>query len=281
MARRTRCADAGYVYHVLNRAVGRATWFAKAGDYAAFEKILQEGWERLGMRLLSYTLMPNHWHLVVWPGQDGALSSYVQWLTVTHVRRWHAHHHSVGSGPIYQGRFKSFPIQEGEHFLSVCRYVERNALRAQLVPRAEAWRWSSLWHRLQQTQVPWLSAWPTPTASTPAARPQVDFAYLRQQISLEHVLRHLGFFDQMRGRGPQRRGPCPVHGQPNDTQPTFSVHLGKNICQCFQADCAAQGNVLDLWAALHHLPIYEAALHLAETFHLYRNREEEHVKGAR
>jgi hypothetical protein len=121
----------------------------------------------------------------------------------------------------------------------------------------------------------------TPTASTPVARPQVDFAYLRQQISLEHVLRHLGFFDQLRGRGPQRRGPCPVHGQPNDTQRTFSVHLGKNICQCFQADCAAQGNVLDLWAALHHLPIYEAALHLAETFHVYRNREEEHVKGTR
>src|SRR5581483_11605 len=160
MARRTRCADAGYVYHVLNRALGRATLFAKAGDYAAFEKILLQGWERLGMRVLSYTLMPNHWHLVVWPERDGALSAYLQWLTVTHVRRWHAQHHSAGSGPIYQGRFKSFPIQEGEHFLTVCRYVERNALRAHLVQRAEAWRWSSLWHRAQQTQVPWLSAWP-------------------------------------------------------------------------------------------------------------------------
>lgn len=160
MARRTRCADAGYVYHVLNRALGRATLFAKAGDYAAFEKILLQGWERLGMRVLSYTLMPNHWHLVVWPERDGALSAYLQWLTVTHVRRWHAQHHSAGSGPIYQGRFKSFPIQEGEHFLTVCRYVEGNALRAHLVQRAEAWRWSSLWHRVQQTQVPWLSAWP-------------------------------------------------------------------------------------------------------------------------
>ena len=86
MARRTRCSDAGYVYHVLNRGVGRATIFDKTGDYAAFEKILREAWERTGMRLLSYVLMPNHWHLVVWPHHDGVLSTYVQWLTVTHVR---------------------------------------------------------------------------------------------------------------------------------------------------------------------------------------------------
>jgi putative transposase len=160
MARRTRCSDAGYVYHVLNRAVGRATLFHKPGDYAAFEKILRQAWERTGMRLLSYLLMPNHWHLVVWPEQDGALSTYAQWLTVTHVRRWHAHYHSEGTGPIYQGRFKSFPVQQDDHFLTLCRYVERNALRANLVERAENWRWSSLWHRTGATKVAWLSEWP-------------------------------------------------------------------------------------------------------------------------
>ena len=87
MARRTRCSDAGYAYHVLNRAEGRATLFRKPADYAAFENILRQAWERLGMRLLSYLVMPNHWYLVVWPLQDGALSTYVQWLTVTHDRR--------------------------------------------------------------------------------------------------------------------------------------------------------------------------------------------------
>jgi putative transposase len=160
MARRTRCSDGGYVYHVLNRGVGRATIFDKAGDYAAFEKILSEAWERTAMRLLSYVLMPNHWHLVVWPQHDGSLSPYLQWLTVTHVRRWHAHNHTEGTGPIYQGRFKSFPIQQDDHYLMVCRYVERNALRANLVKRAEDWRWSSIWHREQRTQVSWLSAGP-------------------------------------------------------------------------------------------------------------------------
>ncbi len=167
MPRRLRCSDAGYVYHVLNRAVGRATLFRKPADYAAFETILREAWERSAMRLLAYVIMPNHWHLVIWPADDGALSVYAHWLTVTHVRRWHAHHHSAGTGPIYQGRFKSFPVQEDEHLLTLCRYVERNPLRANLVGRVEDWRWSSLWHRVHATQVPWLSAWPTPTP-TPA-----------------------------------------------------------------------------------------------------------------
>jgi putative transposase len=90
------------------------------------------------------------------------LSRYAQWLTVTHVRRWHAHHRTAGTGPVYQGRFRSFPVQEDDHFYAVCRYVERNPLRANLVSRAEAWRWSSLWHRCQHTEVPWLSAWPLP-----------------------------------------------------------------------------------------------------------------------
>ncbi len=162
MARRLRCADAGYVYHVLNRAVGRATLFDKPADYAAFEKVVCQAWERSGMRLVSYVAMPNHWHLVVWPRDPGELSTWAQWLTVTHVRRWHAHHRSAGTGPIYQGRFKSFPVQEDDHYYTVCRYVERNPLRSALVRRAERWRWSSLWHRVQGTRVPWLSDGPLP-----------------------------------------------------------------------------------------------------------------------
>jgi putative transposase len=136
-------------YHVLNRAVGRATLFARAEDYAAFERVLREAKAHVPMRLLAYCLMPNHWHLVVWPQHDGELSSYMHRLTVTHTQRWHAHRHTAGTGPLYQGRFKAFPIQADEHLLTVCRYVERNPVRANLVPRAEAWRWSSLWQRLQ------------------------------------------------------------------------------------------------------------------------------------
>jgi putative transposase len=73
----------------------------------------------------------------------------MRWLTVTHTQRWHANHHTAGTGPLYQGRFKSFPVQDDHHLLRVCRYVERNALRAGLVERAEAWPWCSLSRRRQ------------------------------------------------------------------------------------------------------------------------------------
>ncbi len=122
---------------------------------------------------------------------------------------------------------------------------------------------------------------PVKPAMPSAARPCVDFAFLRQQVSLEQVLAHLGLLGQLHGSGPQRRGPCPVHSHPGDRDRTFSVHLGKNAFRCFQADCGLQGNVLDLWAAIHRLPLYDAALNLAETFGLPRSREEEPVKGTR
>jgi transposase len=120
-----------------------------------------------------------------------------------------------------------------------------------------------------------------PVKPAPAAkRPRIDFAFLRQQVTMQQALDHLGLLNQLRGRGLQRRGGCPLHSRPDDPQRTFSAHLGKNLFQCFHADCRAQGNVLDLWAAVHHLPLYEAALHLAETFQVPRNREEEPVNAA-
>jgi putative transposase len=160
MPRRLRFASGGYVYHVLNRAVARQQIFDKSLDYAAFERVLKEAKTQVPMRLLAYCILPNHWHLVVWPLQDGDLSEYLHWLTMTHTQRWHAHHHTTGTGPLYQGRFKSFPIQEDEHLLAVCRYVERNPLRANLVPQAETWRWGSLWHRVHNTADLLLDPWP-------------------------------------------------------------------------------------------------------------------------
>ena len=163
MPRRLRVSTGGVVYHVLNRAVGRARLFRTDADYLAFEKVLEQVHGRLPVRLLSYCLMPNHFHLVLWPREDGQLSEFMRLVTVTHTQRWHAYHRTAGTGPLYQGRFKSFPIQRDEHLLTVCRYVERNALRARLVDRAQAWRWSSCWRRIHEPRTPWLThrdRWP-------------------------------------------------------------------------------------------------------------------------
>jgi putative transposase len=143
-----RQCPGGYVYHVLNRANGRAALFRKPGDYAAFLRVLADTQERLPLRLLAYCLMPNHWHLLVWPDADDQVSSFLHYLTLTHTQRWLTHYHCVGTGHLYQGRFKSFPAESDDHLLTVWRYVERNALRAGLVERAEEWVWGSAWLRL-------------------------------------------------------------------------------------------------------------------------------------
>jgi len=188
MPRRLRFASGGLVYHVLNRAVARARIFDKSQDYAAFERVLKEAKAWLPMRLLGYCSMPNHWHLVVWPFQDGDLSEWLRWLTVTHTQRWHAHHHSAGTGPLYQGRFKSFPVQEDDHLLTTCRYVERNPLRAGLVSRAETWRWGSLWHRVHQTEDLLLDPWPVPRPDTwvehvNSVQSELELAMLRRCLT--------------------------------------------------------------------------------------------------
>jgi putative transposase len=162
MPRRPRFSSGGYLFHVLNRAVGRQTLFTRDEDYFAFQRILEEARGMARTRLLAYVIMPNHWHLILWPPEGDDLSTTMHWLTGTHTQRWHAAHGTSGTGPLYQGRFKSFPIQSDEHFLTVVRYVERNPLRANLVTKAENWRFSSLWQWHASRADVTLDEWPLP-----------------------------------------------------------------------------------------------------------------------
>src|SRR3972149_9188393 len=141
MVRTARASVGDVCYHVLNRGNARQEVFHKKEDYAAFLDLMEEAVERLPMRMLAWCLIPNHFHLVLWPHGDGDLSRWMQWLMTAHVRRYHRHYHS--SGHVWQGRFKAFPIQQDEHLLTVLRYVERNPLRCKLVKRAQLWPWSS------------------------------------------------------------------------------------------------------------------------------------------
>ena len=151
MPRTARLAIGDTVYHVLNRASGRATIFHNDKDYQHFEALLSEARELIDMRILAYTLMPNHWHLVLYPKNDGDMSEFMRWLTTTHVRQRRVATKSVGHGPLYQGAYKSFIVQEDKHLVDLIRYVEQNPLRASLVRRAEDWQWGSLWWRLKST----------------------------------------------------------------------------------------------------------------------------------
>ena len=162
MPRIARNAPGGMVFHVLNRRVDCQPLFRRDADYLRFEEVLGEVSALVPIRICAFCLMPNHWHLVLWPLCDGQLSKFMHRVTVTHAVRWKGHNDTVGQGHLYQNRFKSFPVQSDDHYLTVVRYVERNALRAKLVERAEEWRFSSLWRRRARavTEDPLLSSGP-------------------------------------------------------------------------------------------------------------------------
>ncbi len=160
MPRTKRASLANYCYHVLNRGNARSEVFHNDSDYDSFVDLIDEACQRRAMRVLAYCLMPNHFHLVLWPLGDGDLSTWMGWLMNAHVRRYHRDYQS--SGHIWQGRFKAFPIEEDEHLRKVLRYVERNPLRAGLVERAEDWAWSSLPATRRRGRPSWLDPGPAP-----------------------------------------------------------------------------------------------------------------------
>ncbi len=152
----------GMIYHALNRANFRSRLFREAAHYEDFLGILAESLSFVPMRILAYCLMPNHWHLVLYPRADGDLSAFLRRLTLTHTQRYHARTRTVGYGHVYQGRYKSLLVESDRHFLTLVRYVERNAQRAALVKKAEDWPWSSAHARLggNEKQKKLLSPWP-------------------------------------------------------------------------------------------------------------------------
>ncbi len=178
MARIERIDVADQVYHVLNRANARVQIFDTKEDYKQFENILEEAVERFGMRLLGYCVMPNHWHLVLYPKNDGDLKLFMSWLTNTHTRRWHVAKETVGQGHLYQGRYKSFLCATDSHFYTLIRYVERNAKTANLVKKAQNWQWSSVWRREYGT-----SEQKKPLSDWPISKPKDYLLYLNQALT--------------------------------------------------------------------------------------------------
>jgi len=168
----------------MNRTAGRFVMLRQDEDFAALEQIILLAHEREPLPILAYCLMGNHWHFVVRPTREGQMSRFFRWLTLTHAVRWRVAHRSVGAGHLYRGRFKAFPVQTGGHLLEVLRYVERNALCADLVKRAEDWRWGSLWARkkrsaeLQGILSPW-----------PGGQPAGWARYVNQPITKKELAR--------------------------------------------------------------------------------------------
>ena len=147
----------------MNRGNERQTVFHTDNEYASFLQLVGQAGQRTNMRTLAFCLMSNHFHLCLWPREDGDLSRFMQWLTTKHVAQYRKSY--PGSGHVWQGRFKSFAIQDDEHLWTVLKYIERNPVRAGLAPRAPMWPWSSAGlstEFLGQQGLPLLHPWPRP-----------------------------------------------------------------------------------------------------------------------
>jgi putative transposase len=227
MPRTARASVGGFCYHVLNRGNGRAQVFHHDGDCAAFVQLIRQACRRVTMRVLAYCLLPNHFHLAVWPHGDQDLSTWMHWLLTAHVRRYRKHYR--GSGHIWQGRFKAFPIQEDGHLLAVLRYIERNPLRAGLATRAEDWPWSSLPAWSRAALLPFLHAGPVPRpldwvdhVNTPLH--ESELKHIRQCVRRGMPFGHadwtnataaqLGLEDTLRPRGRPRKSSSPADDLP-------------------------------------------------------------------
>jgi putative transposase len=164
--------------------------FRREADFGAFDRVMIETHQRQPHRILSYCVLSDHWHFVVWPEEDGQLTAFFRRLAHTHAMRWRVSHRTVVYGHLYQGRFKSFPVQDDDHLHSLLRYVERNPLSAGLVDRAQLWPWGSLWSRTHGNQAikALLSPWPierpanwTARVNTPLTARELD----RVWVSIE------------------------------------------------------------------------------------------------
>lgn len=180
MPRSRRVSPDNCVHHVINRGNKREDVFREPADYEDFFCLLAEAMERVPMRILAVALMRNHFHLVLWPIEGVQLSAYMSWLMNAQIRRLQKRHGTIGSGHVYQGRYRNFLVQEDMHLYRVLRYVEANPLRAGVVERAEKYRWSSLSRRWTPDGREYLSPWPI-------AKPEDWQRYVNEQIDWQEL----------------------------------------------------------------------------------------------
>ncbi len=225
MPRNARQTPGGYVYHALNRATARLTLFRKSTDYDAFVRVVDEALEQHPCRLLAYCVMPTHWHFVLWPQTDRDMSAFLRWLTLTHAIRWQTHYHRVGSGHVYQNRFKAFPVEDDERPLPGAALRRAEPSGAGLVQRMQDWPWCSAacraaggdaaTRRLHPWPVPSPENWPT-WVEEPQTQAEVEA--VRQcvvrgrpygsEVWMATTVQRLGLQSSVRPRGRPRKQPA-------------------------------------------------------------------------
>lgn len=137
MPRIARGLADGEIYHIINRGNRRSEVFHKEEDYEKFISLLKEAKKINNIKIYAFTLMPNHFHLVLKPKKAEDLSKFMQWLMTSYVRFYNKTYKT--SGHLWQGRYKSFLVQKNNYLLTLLNYVEQNPQRAKL----KDWKYAS------------------------------------------------------------------------------------------------------------------------------------------
>ena len=157
MARLARVVAPGLPHHITQRGNRRQQTFFNDGDYRAYLDLMAEWCGQRGVAIWCYCLMPNHVHLIAVPETPEALALGIGEAHRRYSRR--INRREDWRGFLWQGRFASFPL-DNDYLLAAVRYVELNPVRAGLVKRPGAWRWSSAAAHLKGRGDPLLGATP-------------------------------------------------------------------------------------------------------------------------
>ncbi|MDD2536885.1 MAG: transposase [Candidatus Absconditabacteria bacterium] len=133
-------------YHVYNRGLDKATLFYEEKDFERFLYYFSLGIEtyKSDLGILAYAFLPNHFHIIFHNKREGhSISRFISKLTSSYAKYATAKYGFSTGKSFFEGRFKSKLITD-ETYLNQCIfYVEHNALKHQLVEKAEEWAWSS------------------------------------------------------------------------------------------------------------------------------------------
>ena len=153
MGRKLRQTPKGFAYHTYNRVGWRHEIFSDSLDYICFLKCLSKAKEEIPINVCSVCIMPNHWHLALYPKEDELIQKFMHRLTSLHVKKWQKRWNCIGTGPLYQGRYKLKIVKDISYYLNLIRYIERNPVRANLVSNCTDWPWSSATIREQKNNI--------------------------------------------------------------------------------------------------------------------------------
>jgi len=140
MPRAPRLQDAGYVHHVICRGNDRQILFKSSKDYNTYIALLESSRKLFPVKIYNYILMENHIHLLLEPKEDGSLSKFMEFVSKGYAKYFNKEYDRVGH--VFQGRFKSFIVQEDRYFFACMRYIDLNPVKANIVTDPEKCEWS-------------------------------------------------------------------------------------------------------------------------------------------